>query len=410
MQYKNLKRTVMKKALLFAVSICCMISAVAQNVNNYIQKLDSVCYGSAVERLQYDERLNCTQIKYVYDDYGQEEVYSTHNFAYDNENRVVRDEYIEMTGVYNLYENTYNEQGLVAQRIRTMKNYDELLGFYKYTYEYDTEGNLLMTNGFNINENNEWIESYRNEYHYEDGLLISTKHYRTGNPMPDQVTNYSYNEQRLCVETTTSQGSDVVAKTIYTYDELGRKTSETKMSEFDGELEFTEKMTNEYDAEGNCSIYSYYHYIPSNGTWLFSFSFEYVYDFTVPIKDIAGIFTYRDNSVLPSFSEPNFKILNYQKTDSDGHTYIITFHYSEVTGVGENLGYSVLVWPNPAHELLHFDAEDLQQVEFFTIDGKPIMTTKGSNVVSLNVLAQGCYLLKVTHFDGRVSIQKFVKK
>ena len=49
------------------------------------------------------------------------------------------------------------------------------------------------------------------------------------------------------------------------------------MSEFDGELEFTEKMTNEYDAEGNCSIYSYYHYIPSNGAWLFSFSFEYEY-------------------------------------------------------------------------------------------------------------------------------------
>ena len=400
----------MKKSLLLIVSICCMMSAKAQNANNFIQKLDSVCYGSAVERLQYDDRFNCTQIKYVYDDYGQEVVFSTHNFAYDNENRVVRDEYIEMSGVYNLYENTYNEQGLVAQRIRTMKNYDELMGVYKYTYEYDAEGNLLMNKGFGMNEANEWIESYRNEYHYEDGLLISTKHYRTGNPMPDQVTNYSYNEQRLCVETTTSQGSDVVAKTIYTYDELGRRTSETKMSEFDGELEFTEKMTNEYDAEGNCSIYSYYHYIPSNGAWLFSFSFEYVYDFTVPINDIAGIFTYRDNSVLPSFYEPNFKILNYQKTDSDGHTYIITFHYSEVTGVGENLGNSVLVWPNPAHELLHFDAEDLQQVEFFTIDGKPIMTTKGSNVVSLNALAQGCYLLKVTHFDGRVSIQKFVKK
>lgn len=214
MQYKNLKQTVMKKALLFAVSICCMISALAQNVNNYTQKLDSVCYGSAVERLQYDDRFNCTQIKYVYDDYGQEVVFSTHNFAYDNENRVVRDEYIEMTGVYNLYENTYNEQGLVAQRIRTMKNYDELMGVYKYTYEYDAEGNLLMNKGFGMNEANEWIESYRNEYHYEDGLLISTKHYRTGNPMPDQVTNYSYNEQRLCVETTTSQGSDVVAKTI----------------------------------------------------------------------------------------------------------------------------------------------------------------------------------------------------
>ena len=200
----------MKKALLFAVSICCMISALAQNVNNYTQKLDSVCYGSAVERLQYDERLNCTQIKYVYDDYGQEEVFSTHNFAYDNENRVVRDEYIEMTGVYNLYENTYNEQGLITQRIRTMKNYDELMGLYKYTYEYDNEGNLLMTKGFNMDENNEWIESYKNEYLYrEDGLLVAMKHYlyySSGDSWLYEVTDYYYNEEGLCVEKTTTRG------------------------------------------------------------------------------------------------------------------------------------------------------------------------------------------------------------
>ena len=110
----------MKKLLLFLLSICCAIPAKAQNVNNYNQKLDSVYYGSGVERLQYDDRYNCTKIQLVeYGVNGQEIVFSTKEYTYDELNRVIRDEYTEMTGFYNLYENSYNEQGLVAQKIRT---------------------------------------------------------------------------------------------------------------------------------------------------------------------------------------------------------------------------------------------------------------------------------------------------
>ena len=417
MQYKNLKRTVMKKALLFAVSICCMISALAQNVNNYTQKLDSVCYGSAVERLQYDERLNCTQIKYVYDDYGQEEVYSTHNFAYDNENRVVRDEYIEMTGVYNLYENTYNEQGLITQRIRTMRNYDELMGLYKYTYEYDTEGNLLTTKGFNINENNEWIESYRNEYLYrEDGLLVAMKHYISyisGDSWLYEVTDYYYNEEDLCIEVAKHRGeTDTIAKTLYTYDETGHKSSEIKMLEEFDTLAFKEKTEWEYDMDGNCIKTTCFGYYNSTETWLFIASYEYNYNYESSTTDIAGLLTYWNNSYFDNSFEPAFKILNCQATDLEGVgvSNTTTFHYSENTGIGENPEKQVGIWPNPVLDMLNIGVEDLQQVEIFTLDGKLVLFSNSKNSLCVSGLAEGCYLLKVTQADGSICFQRFVKE
>ena len=396
----------MKKVLLLVASICCMMSAKAQNANNFIQKLDSVCYGSAVERLQYDDRFNCTQIKYVYDDYGQEVVFSTHNFAYDNENRVVRDEYVEMTGVYNLYKNTYNEQGLVVERIRTMKNYDELIGVYKYTYEYDAVGSLLLDKGFWLNDDNEWDESYRKVYLYEEGLLVLVNRYNFGDSTPYESTSYIYNEQRLCIEKTTTRGYEVISKTLYTYDESGLLTSETKMDERDGILDFDEKEEYEYDAEGNCISRTYFEFNRYNETWLFVSSIEYAYDLAFPANGIAGLLTYWNNSVF----EPNFKVLYYKSTDYDFNTKIITFHYSETNGIEENMGRRVSIWPNPVSDLLNIEAEGLQQVEILTLDGKLVMTTKGSNAITINTLAQGCYLLKVTHSDGRVSFQKFVKK
>ena len=406
----------MKKTLLLVVSICCMMSAKAQNANNFIQKLDSVCYGSVVERLQYDDRFNCTQIKYVYDDYGQEEVFSTHNFAYDDENRVVRDEYIEMTGVYNLYENTYNEQGLVAQRIRTMKNYDELIGVYKYTYEYDAEGNLLTNKGFGMNENNEWTESYRNEYIYrEDGLLIRMKHYlyySSGDSWLYEVTEYYYNEDGLCVEKTTTCGEyEVVAQTLYDYDDEGYLTTETKLTPIDGLLIETGMAIIDYCPTRDVQFYTYYdNYNISSGLWESMITHFLDYDSAISTNHIAGILTYWDNTFLGKVFTPAHKILRYETMDLDENLTTRIFHYSGITAIGENSENQMCVWPNPVHEMLHLTIEDLQQVEVFTLDGKLVLSSNESRTINVSGLEQGCYLLKTTQSDGRVSFQKFVKK
>ena len=406
----------MKKVLLLVASICCMMSAKAQDANNFIQKLDSVCYGSAVEQLQYDDRFNCTQIKYVYDDYGQEVVFSTHNFAYDNENRVVRDEYIEMTGVYNLYENTYNEQGLVVERIRTMKNYDELMGNYKYTYEYDADGNLLTNKGFSMNENNEWTESYRNEYLYrEDGLLIRMKHYlyySSGDSWLYEVTEYYYNEDGLCVEKTTTRGEyEVVAQTLYEYDDEGYLTTETKLTPIDGLLIETGMAIIDYCPTRDVQFYTYYdNYNISSGLWESMTTHFLDYDSAISTNNIAGILTYWDNTFLGKAFTPSHKILRYETDDINENHTTMTFHYSETTAVGENSKNQMSVWPNPVHEMLHLNVEDLQQVEVFTLDGKLVLSSKNTDSICVSGLAEGCYLLKVTQADGSTCFQKFVKE
>ena len=321
-----------------------------------------------------------------------------------------------MTGVYNLYENTYNEQGLVAQRIRTMKNYDELIGAYRYTYEYDAEGNLLTDKGFSMNENNEWTESYRNEYLYrENGWLVRMKHYlyySSGDSWLYEVTEYYYNEDGLCVEKTTTRGEyEVVAQTLFDYDDEGYLTTETKLTPIDGLLIETGMAIIDYYPTRDVQFYTYYdNYNISSGLWESMTTHFLDYDSAISTNNIAGILTYWGNTFLGKVFTPAYKILRYETMDLDENLTTRIFHYSGTTAVGENSENQMCVWPNPAHELLHFDAEDLQQVEFYTMDGKPVMTTKGSNAISLNTLAQGCYLLKVTHSDGRVSFQKFVKK
>jgi hypothetical protein len=406
----------MKKVLLLVASICCMMSAKAQDANNFIQKLDSVCYGSAVERLQYDDRYNCTQIKYVYENYGQEVVLSTHNFAYDNENRVVRDEYIDMTGVYNLYESTYNEQGLVAQRIRTMKYFDELVEVYKYTYEYDTEGKLLTNKGFSVNENNEWTASYRNEYIYrEDGLLITMKHYlyySSGDSWLYEVTEYYYNEDGLCVEKTTTRGEyEVVAQTLYDYDDEGYLTTETKLTPIDGLLVETGMALIDYYPTRDVQLYTYYdNYNANSGLWESMTTHFLDYDSAISTNNIAGILTYWDNTFLGKAFTPSHKILRYETDDINENHTTMTFHYSETTAVGENSKNQMSVWPNPVHEMLHLNVEDLQQVEVFTLDGKLVLSSKNTDSICVSGLAEGCYLLKVTQADGSTCFQKFVKE
>ena len=396
----------MKKLLLFLLSICCAIPAKAQNVNNYNQKLDSVYYGNGVERLQYDDRYNCTKIQLVeYGVNGQEIVFSTKEYTYDELNRVIRDEYTEMTGFYNLYEDSYNEQGLVAQKIRTMKYHDEYVEIYKYTYEYDTNGNLLIHKGYWLEDNNEWTESYRHEYFYADGLLVTIKRYSSTSNW-NNVTNYYYNEQGLCVEKITKNGSEVTDKVLYTYEESGRKTSETKMSLEEQELVFTKKTEWEFDAEGNCANLTYFEYNKYDENWLFFSSFQYAYDLSNPINGIAGFSTYWDNSRF----EPKYKILNYQKLDYNEYSYTVTFHYSETTGVEENSGNLVCIWPNPVSEMLHLDIENPKQVEILTLDGKLVLTSKNANPICVSGLSQGCYLLKITLSDGNMSFQKFVKE
>jgi hypothetical protein len=107
---------------------------------------------------------------------------------------------------------------------------------------------------------------------------------------------------------------------------------------------------------------------------------------------------------------PAHKVLRYETEDLDENHTTKTFHYSEITAVNENNEKHLCVWPNPVHETLHLDLEDLQQMEVFTWDGKLVLSSKGMNSLCVSGLAEGCYLLKVTQSDGSTCFQKFEKE
>jgi hypothetical protein len=107
---------------------------------------------------------------------------------------------------------------------------------------------------------------------------------------------------------------------------------------------------------------------------------------------------------------PAHKVLRYETEDLDENHTTKTFHYSEITAVEENSENQLCIWPNPVHETLHLNLEDLQQVEIFTLDGKLVLFSNNTNSICVSGLDEGCYLLKVTQADGSTFFQKFVKK
>ena len=70
---------------------------------------------------------------------------------------------------------------------------------------------------------------------------------------------------------------------------------------------------------------------------------------------------------------------------------------------------TVRLYPNPATERLHVEAEGFRQARIFSMDGRCLKVVRTSDI-SLEGLAAGLYLLQVEHRDGAVVVKKFVKE
>ena len=70
---------------------------------------------------------------------------------------------------------------------------------------------------------------------------------------------------------------------------------------------------------------------------------------------------------------------------------------------------AVNLYPNPATEQLHVEAEGFRQARIFSMDGRCLKVVRTSDI-SLEGLAAGLYLLQVEHRDGAVVVKKFVKE
>lgn len=394
----------MKKVLLFAVALCCMVSATAQkttqnpslkdrvkrveqlnrNTEAYTQKLDSMFTTDGLAKVffQYDNNYNLLKITIE----GMGMVVSTEEFVYDAQGHCISLIENGMNGS-NKIDYTYNAQGWVAMEMHYDLENNQWDEESKIEYQYDNNGNVLVAIEQDDEDGIGWVNDQKLEYTYQNGKMVMEMTYDwVGAWVVDEKMERIYDDQGNCV------------KALY-------------FNMVNSIWESDEMYVYAYDNNHNCVREENYDYDGYLGDFELDNLIEYFFDLTVPANVIAGI------DYISATSEGiNNKLVSVKETDyDDGNPsasmeYVLC--YSAIgTGVDEISETSLNLWPNPACETLSVQAEGLQQVDIFTLDGRHIATVEnGFESINVSSLSSGCYLLKATLKDGRMTTQKFVKK
>ena len=398
----------MKKVLLFAVALCFMISAQAQIKTNestenqlksrvkrveqfnrgteaYTQKLDSMVVETTMTTVyfQYDERYNISKIEMSL---LMGMFSSTIEYFYDDQNRCVRRIETGSDGSIEKDEFSYNNQGWVSEEV----NYDNENGVWeedtKTTYQYDNNGNILVATDWDY-EDGVWVNDEKVEFTYQGGKLVSNLEF--------------YWSVNLWVED---------YKTEYLYDNHGDLVEEYYYNKNGDSWTNDDKVIYSYDENHNCVKMVEYDFEWDAQDWMIEEEGVYSYDLTVSSSNVAGL-QYFEGDIISIHN----KLMAVEQTSyEDGQPEMTTksvFYYSAATSLNEYNENQLAIWPNPVLETLNLNAEDLQQVEIFSMDGKQVMRLgNGSESINVNALAKGCYLLRATFTDGSQAMQKFVKE
>ena len=102
---------------------------------------------------------------------------------------------------------------------------------------------------------------------------------------------------------------------------------------------------------------------------------------------------------------------NTPQNDIDYTTEIYNFFASCMTptGVGEIAFPTVTVFPNPANDILHVEAESIANIQVYNALGQ-LMTTTTNTDIPVSSYSEGLYTVSVTFADGRVLTRKVMVK
>ncbi|MBR3710438.1 MAG: T9SS type A sorting domain-containing protein [Bacteroidales bacterium] len=78
-------------------------------------------------------------------------------------------------------------------------------------------------------------------------------------------------------------------------------------------------------------------------------------------------------------------------------------HYS----VGDQMSTEMLVYPNPVHNILSVNSEDVVSMTVFTLTGQQVLTSDNNRMV-VSMLPQGVYLVRILTKDAIV-VNRFIK-
>jgi hypothetical protein len=414
--------------MIFAALMCCVVSLTAQQLkhepkhqqslkervaqverlnrytNTFSEKLDSIYGDFQKYQFEYDNRLNCVKIDYYWLD-DEWVLDYTEELAYDEQDRVVM--WMESDGDSGMKsEFTYDENGWLSEEneLELMEGVWELVG--RYTYEYYSEGNMVLSEGYEYEE--EWLPTARMTWEYENGKLINDIYYYHGETdwMPLTRNDYSYNDDGLCQQQLQSQweGEWIESyKVEYEYDEAGNRVLQTSATHYDlDDWIYTNQTQYSHDANGNIIASADYYYNETD--WELESTMTYNYDLTVPVEATAGIMMVWDDE-LPIYN----KLLSWQLR-TYGDEYTSTFYYSNCVGLNEKPECTVQLWPNPATEMIHINGLEPAEVHVFNNLGQLVKRVHGSNEINVIDLPKGTYLVQIVTEDGRVLTNKVVKK
>lgn len=413
----------MKRVLLFALVMCFMISSQAQT------EIRKPSDSQLISRLKKVELLNRHEQNYTQqlDSMVSVEMMSTYVFQYDEHYNVAT---LTGTGLLNMNEEFfYDDQDRVICVILT---YYGIL-WSKTEYTYDNHGWLAEEVVYDYN-NNGWVYDLRTVYGYEDtGRLLSTHTFKyqqySGDWNDHEKVEYTYENGNptLAIQYKWDSNSYIWKfdkKSEYTFNVFNYCTEQYDYT-FGAENWLHERYyTYTYDDYFNCEYQMEYVYDYDSGTqqfgWYVDRQIHFYYDMTAHIDNIAGLHFLEEGYTGLDFvnggvANINYKLVRVEESTFDGaeidRTFVTDLYYSGLTAVDEVHGSQLNLWPNPTTETLNLSAEDLQQVEIFSMDGRQVMHLEnGLENINVSSLAKGCYLLKASFVDGSKTVQKFVKE
>lgn len=91
------------------------------------------------------------------------------------------------------------------------------------------------------------------------------------------------------------------------------------------------------------------------------------------------------------------------------HCYHVTMIYTS-EGISTVNNVTVNVYPNPATDVLHVEANGINRIEVIDLAGRIVLSsTQAQNTINISSLANGIYMLRTSTMEG-VNVQKIVKK
>lgn len=140
-------------------------------------------------------------------------------------------------------------------------------------------------------------------------------------------------------------------------------------------------------------------YNPSSSSKTFSYSFN--------TPSGAYYINSKSYGTSPSFSASSSTIT------VPAHSYVVISNMSDpssVKGVEAEIAEDeVVIYPNPAENVIYVNSNDSAKVEIYSLSGALVRSVSDSNSVDISSLMRGTYVVKVTT-DTKVSYTKLIKK